>query len=170
MNAATLSMWSKWQAPVWILSFCINELSSSGGISSHYLVCNRIPLVYQINWRVWPVKFLYFVAFFYFTKFLKVVNVCWTFILHEIQLLIKCLVMFATVFYPFNAFAFDRWSIKMEPMTLGSPSSPSAANTSNYLPSYLMGEPNIMTVPRTNTLSPTKGRTLAFCKFIHHQI
>lgn len=47
-------------------------------------------------------------------------------------------------------------------MTLGSPSSPSAANTSNYLPSYLMGEPNNMTAPRTNTLSPTKGRTLAF--------
>lgn len=54
----------------------------------------------------------------------------------------------------------------MEPMTLGSPSSPSAANSSSYLPSYLMGEPNIMTVPRTNTLSPTKGRTLAFCKYI----
>lgn len=49
-------------------------------------------------------------------------------------------------------------------MTLGSPSSPSAASASNYLPSYLMGEPNVMTVPRTNTLSPTKGRTLAFCK------
>lgn len=50
-------------------------------------------------------------------------------------------------------------------MTLGSPSSPSAANTSNYLPSYLMGEPNTMTAPRTNTLSPTKGRTLAFGKY-----
>lgn len=52
----------------------------------------------------------------------------------------------------------------MEPMTLGSPSSPSAANTSNFLPSYLMGEPSTMIAPRTNTLSPTKGRTLAFCK------
>ncbi|XP_031628967.1 nucleoporin Nup35 [Contarinia nasturtii] len=50
----------------------------------------------------------------------------------------------------------------MEPMTLGSPSSPSTANTTNFLPSYLMGEPNTMIAPRTNTLSPTKGRTLAF--------
>lgn len=54
----------------------------------------------------------------------------------------------------------------MEPMTLGSPSSPSAATASNYLPSFLMGEPNAMTAPRTNTLSPTKGRTLAFCKAV----
>lgn len=54
----------------------------------------------------------------------------------------------------------------MEPMTLGSPSSPSAANASNYLPSYLMGEPSVMAAPRTNTLSPTKGRALAFCKLI----
>lgn len=50
----------------------------------------------------------------------------------------------------------------MEPMTLGSPSSPSSAQSSNFLPSYLMGEPNAITTPRTNTLSPTKGRTLAF--------
>lgn len=49
-------------------------------------------------------------------------------------------------------------------MTLGSPSSPSASSPSNYLPSYLMGESNTMTTPRTNTLSPTKGRALAFCK------
>lgn len=61
-------------------------------------------------------------------------------------------------------------SFKMEPMTLGSPSSPSAANTSNYLPSYLMGEPNTMTAPRTNTLSPTKGRALAFCKFVPFEL
>lgn len=52
----------------------------------------------------------------------------------------------------------------MEPMTLGSPSSPSGAANSSYLPSYLMGEPNTIATPRTNTLSPTKGRTLAFCK------
>lgn len=54
----------------------------------------------------------------------------------------------------------------MEPMTLGSPSSPSGSTSSNYLPSYLMGEPNAMTAPRTNTLSPTKGRTLAFCMYL----
>lgn len=48
----------------------------------------------------------------------------------------------------------------MEPMALGSPSSP--GNSSSYLPSFLMGEP--MTPPRTTTLSPTKigGRSLAF--------
>lgn len=50
-------------------------------------------------------------------------------------------------------------------MTLGSPSSPSGPTGGNYLPSYLMGEPNTMTAPRTNTLSPTKGRTLAFCMY-----
>lgn len=52
----------------------------------------------------------------------------------------------------------------MEPMTLGSPSSPSA-QSSNFLPSYLMGEPNAITTPRTNTLSPTKGRALAFSMY-----
>lgn len=52
----------------------------------------------------------------------------------------------------------------MEPMALGSPAgSPSAQGpVSNYLPSYLMGESNIVVAPRSNTLSPTKGRTLAF--------
>lgn len=48
-------------------------------------------------------------------------------------------------------------------MALGSPSgSPSTGPGSNYLPSYLMGEPNVMAAPRNNTLSPTKGRSLAF--------
>lgn len=51
----------------------------------------------------------------------------------------------------------------MEPMALGSPAgSPSTGSPSNYLPSYLMGESNISVTPRNNTLSPTKGRTLAF--------
>lgn len=48
-------------------------------------------------------------------------------------------------------------------MALGSPvGSPSSSMASNYLPSYLMGESNIVVAPRSNTLSPTKGRTLAF--------
>lgn len=52
----------------------------------------------------------------------------------------------------------------MEPMTLGSPpsGSPSGSNSSGFLPSYLMGETNVPTTPRNNTLSPTKGRPLAF--------
>lgn len=48
----------------------------------------------------------------------------------------------------------------MEPMALGSPSSPSPGST--YLPSFLMGESNTSTAPRSNTLSPSKGRALAF--------
>lgn len=51
----------------------------------------------------------------------------------------------------------------MEPMTLGSPGSPSQS-AANFLPSFLMGESNVPITPRNNTLSPTKGRTLAFCK------
>lgn len=52
----------------------------------------------------------------------------------------------------------------MEPMALGSPTG-SPSTGSGYLPSYLMGEPNVITTPRTNTFSPTKGRSLAFgCK------
>lgn len=48
-------------------------------------------------------------------------------------------------------------------MALGSPvGSPSPSTPSNYLPSYLMGESNIAVAPRSNTLSPTKGRSLAF--------
>lgn len=54
----------------------------------------------------------------------------------------------------------------MEPMTLGSPGSPSPSN--NFLPSFLMGESNIQTTPRSNTLSPTKGRTLAFGEQIYY--
>lgn len=50
----------------------------------------------------------------------------------------------------------------MEPMALGSPSSPSPGST--YLPSFLMGESNTSTAPRSNTLSPSKGRALAFGK------
>lgn len=46
-------------------------------------------------------------------------------------------------------------------MALGSPSGSPLPSSSNYLPSYLMGD--TPTTPRTNTLSPTKGRTsLAF--------
>lgn len=49
----------------------------------------------------------------------------------------------------------------MEPMALGSPSGSPLPSTSGYLPSFLMGD--TPTTPRTNTLSPTKGRTsLAF--------
>lgn len=47
----------------------------------------------------------------------------------------------------------------MEPMALGSPTS---SPSTNYLPSYLMGESSVITTPRTNTFSPTKGRSLAF--------
>lgn len=51
----------------------------------------------------------------------------------------------------------------MEPMTLGSPSASPLTSTSGYLPSFLMGE--APSTPRTNTLSPTKGRTsLAFAQ------
>ncbi|XP_077291284.1 nucleoporin 35 [Arctopsyche grandis] len=51
----------------------------------------------------------------------------------------------------------------MEPMTLGSPthSPPGSPNTS-FLPPFLMGEFNQPSTPRTGSLSPTKGRTLAF--------
>ncbi|XP_055610787.1 nucleoporin Nup35 [Uranotaenia lowii] len=49
----------------------------------------------------------------------------------------------------------------MEPMTLGSPSGSPLPSSGTYLPSFLMGE--TPTTPRTNTLSPTKGRgSLAF--------
>lgn len=51
----------------------------------------------------------------------------------------------------------------MEPMTLGSPNGPPSPATNNpYLPAFLMGESVIVHTPRNNTLSPTKGRTLAF--------
>ncbi|XP_055525680.1 nucleoporin Nup35 [Wyeomyia smithii] len=51
----------------------------------------------------------------------------------------------------------------MEPMTLGSPSASPLTSTSGYLPSFLMGE--TPATPRTNTLSPTKGRSsLAFAQ------
>lgn len=46
-------------------------------------------------------------------------------------------------------------------MALGSPTG-SPSTGPGYLPSYLMGEPNVMTTPRNNTFSPTKGRTFAF--------
>lgn len=53
----------------------------------------------------------------------------------------------------------------MEPMTLGSPNGPPSPATNNpYLPAFLMGESVIVHTPRNNTLSPTKGRTLAFGK------
>lgn len=46
-------------------------------------------------------------------------------------------------------------------MALGSPSGSPLPSSSNYLPSYLMGD--APTTPRANTLSPTKGRSsLAF--------
>lgn len=52
-------------------------------------------------------------------------------------------------------------TITMEPMALGSPSSP-GSSASPFLPSYLMGDPP-MTPPRNTNLSPTKtGRALAF--------
>lgn len=51
----------------------------------------------------------------------------------------------------------------MEPMTLGSPThSPSNSPNVGYLPPFLLGEINPPTTPRTNSLSPTKGRSLAF--------
>jgi hypothetical protein len=51
----------------------------------------------------------------------------------------------------------------MEPMTLGSPSSPSP---SPFLPSFLMGESNPSTpIRNANTLSPSKGRSLAFSEY-----
>ncbi|XP_068630395.1 nucleoporin Nup35 [Battus philenor] len=51
----------------------------------------------------------------------------------------------------------------MEPMTLGSPThSPSGSPNVGYLPPFLLGEINPPTTPRTNSLSPTKGRSLAF--------
>lgn len=52
----------------------------------------------------------------------------------------------------------------MEPMTIGSPGGSPAPNTSHYLPSFLMGEPQIPPTPRSNTLSPNKsgGRSLSF--------
>ncbi|CAF4904557.1 unnamed protein product [Pieris macdunnoughi] len=51
----------------------------------------------------------------------------------------------------------------MEPMALGSPThSPSGSPNVGYLPPFLLGEINPPTTPRTNSLSPTKGRSLAF--------
>lgn len=55
----------------------------------------------------------------------------------------------------------------MEPMTLGSPThSPSGSPNVGYLPPFLLGEINPPTLstlsPRPNSLSPTKGRSLAF--------
>lgn len=51
----------------------------------------------------------------------------------------------------------------MEPMTLGSPThSPSGSPNVGYLPPFLLGEMNAPATPRINSLSPTKGRTLAF--------
>lgn len=48
-------------------------------------------------------------------------------------------------------------------MTLGSPThSPSGSPNVGYLPPFLLGEINPPTTPRTNSLSPTKGRNLAF--------
>lgn len=48
-------------------------------------------------------------------------------------------------------------------MTLGSPThSPSNSPNVGYLPPFLLGEINPPTTPRTNSLSPTKGRSLAF--------
>uniref|UniRef100_A0A1A9WCD1 Nucleoporin NUP53 n=1 Tax=Glossina brevipalpis TaxID=37001 RepID=A0A1A9WCD1_9MUSC len=49
----------------------------------------------------------------------------------------------------------------MEPMNLGSPTSPTS---SPYLPSFLMGEQQTPTTPRNNSLSPNKaaGRRLSF--------
>lgn len=53
----------------------------------------------------------------------------------------------------------------MEPMTLGSPGSPAqGGSSSGFLPPFLMGESNIPTTPRNNTLSPAKGRAMAFGK------
>lgn len=55
----------------------------------------------------------------------------------------------------------------MEPMAIGSPSGSPSGPVNNYLPSYLMGESNITAAPRSNTLSPTKGRALAFGTNFH---
>lgn len=53
----------------------------------------------------------------------------------------------------------------MEPMTLGSPThSPSGSPNVGYLPPFLLGEINAPATPRINSLSPTKGRALAFGK------
>lgn len=50
-------------------------------------------------------------------------------------------------------------------MTLGSPThSPSGSPNVGYLPPFLLGEINPPATPRTNSLSPTKGRSLAFGK------
>ncbi|XP_034486021.1 nucleoporin Nup35 [Drosophila innubila] len=45
----------------------------------------------------------------------------------------------------------------MEPMTLGSPISSPGSNQNQYLPPFLMGDPQAMT-PHNNTLSPKLGR------------
>uniref|UniRef100_A0A1L8DY11 Nucleoporin NUP53 n=1 Tax=Nyssomyia neivai TaxID=330878 RepID=A0A1L8DY11_9DIPT len=52
----------------------------------------------------------------------------------------------------------------MEPMTLGSPAgSPvGLAPGSAFLPAFLIGEQNTPTTPRNTTLSPEKGRSIAF--------
>lgn len=50
-------------------------------------------------------------------------------------------------------------------MTLGSPThSPSGSPNVGFLPPFLLGEINPPSTPRTNSLSPTKGRNLAFGK------
>lgn len=49
-------------------------------------------------------------------------------------------------------------------MTLGSPSGSPLPTANNFMPSFLMGESTIPTTPRNNTLSPTKGRSLAFAQ------
>lgn len=59
----------------------------------------------------------------------------------------------------------------MEPMTLGSPThSPSGSPNVGYLPPFLLGELNPPTLsslsPRPNSLSPTKGRSLAFGEYL----
>lgn len=63
----------------------------------------------------------------------------------------------------------------MEPMTLGSPThSPSGSPNVGYLPPFLLGELNPPTLsslsPRPNSLSPTKGRSLAFGEYLNHNI
>ncbi|GBP45046.1 Nucleoporin Nup35 [Eumeta japonica] len=51
----------------------------------------------------------------------------------------------------------------MEPMTLGSPSnSPSGSPNVGYLPPFLLGEITVPVSPRPISVSPTKGRSLAF--------
>lgn len=49
-------------------------------------------------------------------------------------------------------------------MTLGSPTGSPLPAANNFMPSFLMGESTIPTTPRNNTLSPTKGRSLAFAQ------